>query len=313
MTENKSKVSDTAGDVESVVPEQCSVTCADFSMCLCKESHRCVLDSGHPFDAMCGEIHRFVTHMLPVEPRVSPSIQNTESGWLAIIDRIIRKLKKKADYDNDEWHQLENAIVAAVLTAQSTASDSAPTQDGTLAGAVQHEPVCILFTSRGFHDWRWLGWPLADPNCQERWCLVCGLRQVPVNGEWLSNRASLPESESSVTPTRVETHAPERIWVKYLSGGFHLSDKPFPTTKMRADDIAYVRASPARDTAIEGVVEALREAKELIRVWHVGGVGLGEEVEAELWRIYDEGSPEMKRINSALATYEAQRGKQNGM
>lgn len=61
---------------------QCRVTCQDFSMCDCDEPHQCVLDNGHPFDPLYGEIHRFVKHMMPVAAReviTDKEKQNEES------------------------------------------------------------------------------------------------------------------------------------------------------------------------------------------------------------------------------------------
>ncbi len=46
---------------------------------------------------------------------------------------------------------------------------------------------CPLFETRDFHGWRWLGWPLTTQNCEERWCEVCWLRQVPINGKWTNS------------------------------------------------------------------------------------------------------------------------------
>lgn len=49
--------------------ERCPVTCAEFPLHDCKESHQCVREKGHPFDPMHeGEIHHFEGHMMPVEP-----------------------------------------------------------------------------------------------------------------------------------------------------------------------------------------------------------------------------------------------------
>lgn len=53
------------------------------------------------------------------------------------------------------------------------------------------EEGCALFDSRGFHDWRWLGWPLSNPNCEEQWCFQCGLLQVPKDGKWVDNGTKL--------------------------------------------------------------------------------------------------------------------------
>lgn len=53
----------------SVTQPQCHVTCTSFPMSGCKEPHRCVLDEGHLFDPVYGAIHRFVSHLAPVQPR----------------------------------------------------------------------------------------------------------------------------------------------------------------------------------------------------------------------------------------------------
>lgn len=47
------------------------------------------------------------------------------------------------------------------------------------------------------------------------------------------------------------------------------------------------------------MLEALIRAKKIIRGWH--SIGHNDESEQEMWRIYDEMSPEMKPINSAIA------------
>lgn len=50
------------------------------------------------------------------------------------------------------------------------------------------------------------------------------------------------------------------------------------------------------------LLEALREAKSIIRTWH--GMGAPKGVEKSMWELYDENAPEMKRINSAINEYE---------
>lgn len=52
------------------------------------------------------------------------------------------------------------------------------------AAAVQYRE-CALFADRGFHDWRWAGWPLTDPACEEKWCDVCGLIKQAQRGAWV--------------------------------------------------------------------------------------------------------------------------------
>lgn len=47
-------------------------------------------------------------------------------------------------------------------------------------------------------------------------------------------------------------------------------------------------------TAVEELLEALKDAKKTIRAWH------GEVA----WDIYDSHSPEMKRLNAAIAKAE---------
>lgn len=47
------------------------------------------------------------------------------------------------------------------------------------------------------------------------------------------------------------------------------------------------------------LVAALIEAKAIIRTWHDMGIGPDDEA----WKIYDQQSPEMRRINSVLSAY----------
>lgn len=47
------------------------------------------------------------------------------------------------------------------------------------------------------------------------------------------------------------------------------------------------------------LLEALKEAKTAIRTWH--GMGMGKENEESIWKLYEQNSPEMKRINAAIA------------
>lgn len=49
--------------------------------------------------------------------------------------------------------------------------------------------------------------------------------------------------------------------------------------------------------AHDGLLDALREAKEIIRVFH--DIGVPKHARAELWDLYQQ-SPEMKRLNIAL-------------
>lgn len=58
-------------------------------------------------------------------------------------------------------------------------------------------------------------------------------------------------------------------------------------------DTAYKEIANQRDK----LLAALHEAVRLIRLWH--GMGMGP-AEAQAWALY-QGSPEMKRINAAIA------------
>lgn len=62
---------------------------------------------------------------------------------------------------------------------------SAARQQPTTAEKVVELSPCQLFNGRGFHDWRWVGWPLSDPAGTERWCYQCPLRQKAVDGKWV--------------------------------------------------------------------------------------------------------------------------------
>lgn len=55
------------------------------------------------------------------------------------------------------------------------------------------------------------------------------------------------------------------------------------------------------------LVEALEEAKTIIRQWH--GTAMSQEEESKMWEIYERNAPEMKRINSALNEYNNQNKK----
>jgi hypothetical protein len=69
------------------------------------------------------------------------------------------------------------------------------------------------------------------------------------------------------------------------------------------DSVDFLREllSPERDRACQAVVDALREAKETIRMWH-GDLA---------WDTYEACSPEMKMINAALEMVEALEGTKN--
>lgn len=57
------------GEAKQQSAEQCSATCKEFSMHTCDVAHRCILDAGHPFDPMYGQIHEFEAHQTTVKPR----------------------------------------------------------------------------------------------------------------------------------------------------------------------------------------------------------------------------------------------------
>lgn len=59
---------------ESSTVEQCPATCAEFPFFTHKQAHRCVLNAGHAFDPMYGDIHQFEGHETRVKPRVEPSV-----------------------------------------------------------------------------------------------------------------------------------------------------------------------------------------------------------------------------------------------
>jgi hypothetical protein len=65
--------------------------------------------------------------------------------------------------------------------------DGIATRDNTGASWKENQGYkrCPLYAERKFHDWRWLGWPLTDPTCEEKWCWICGLVKRPQNGKWV--------------------------------------------------------------------------------------------------------------------------------
>lgn len=44
---------------------------------------------------------------------------------------------------------------------------------------------CSTYSTRGFHNWRWLGWPLTSTSCQAKWCEDCSLlKKADSSGVW---------------------------------------------------------------------------------------------------------------------------------
>lgn len=80
---------------------------------------------------------------------------------------------------------------------------------------------CVLFDKRGFHDWRYLGWPLTNPSCDESWCAFCGLRQVPriVDGQpqWVDDGVKEDKGrlcQRCAVEYRVDVNIPDDLWAK---------------------------------------------------------------------------------------------------
>jgi hypothetical protein len=74
---------------------------------------------------------------------------------------------------------------------------------------------CPLFDTRGFHDWRYLGWPLTNPSCKERWCAFCHRRQVPTaEGTWIN--AGLKDNgclcQWCGSEYKVDFNVPDDLW-----------------------------------------------------------------------------------------------------
>jgi hypothetical protein len=83
-----------------------------------------------------------------------------------------------------------------------------------------------------------------------------------------------------------------------------VNDDPEFAGSVVHDAMLDLRDARARIAALEAV---LREAKECIKTWHSMGCGIND-----VWDIYDRCSPEMKRINAALAPQLETKGEQNG-
>lgn len=80
---------------------------------------------------------------------------------------------------------------------------------------------CTLFKKRGFHDWRYLGYPLTNPSCTEHWCAFCGLRQIPriVNGQTRWVDAGRKDDKGCLCQRcgdeyKVDINVPDELWAK---------------------------------------------------------------------------------------------------
>lgn len=203
-------------------------------------------------------------------------------------------------------------------TESSAASNNS---DGTVAGSVQPPPEnvpCIY--CRRVYD--------GNQYCGKRRGLQLCVFPPPT--------ASLPESESSVSPARVETDVDEHSqlpwkrpallsWSIVGMNHYHVNGEQRLFVAMTkglrciqaegsseegvfsALEIEAARQldaySPARDAAVEGIVEALKDCaqrmEKLRELLKVSGAPDAQ------WNILD-----TKESHTALALYEAQRGKQ---
>jgi len=78
-----------------------------------------------------------------------------------------------------------------------------------------------------------------------------------------------------------------------------LSDEFFDdlTKQVQDVEIQFELVRAQRDHLLAGLVAAV----ECVRVWH--GMGMSKEIEPDMWRLYWEGSPEMKPIRQMLEKY----------
>lgn len=102
-------------------------------------------------------------------------------------------------YQPDQWRL--RAALSKLITAAPAFPVAQPEADPMYR-------ACKLFGERQFHDWRWLGWPLTDPACEQKWCEVCGLTKRVEGGKWVEAGYRGPRA---TTPTTAAVH--EHRWV----------------------------------------------------------------------------------------------------
>lgn len=231
--------------------------------------------------------------------------QNRHEDRLSSVDEVQRRMDAVVDAAV-EWHQsgregdntwLDKAeILGAAIDSLLELRDKPATEssaasnnsDGTVAGSVQHEPECL----NPFHV----------------------------------HHKSPCTTESSVTPTRVEADAAGRARQIFDSGFasvrwvLPLRCEPLPVHGTRVIDnaqqvivadvynedvaqalVAAINAySPARDAAVEGVVEALKAIQ--------GSAEIESLAERDNTPMFTRWAVKVSR--EAIAAYEAQRGKQ---
>jgi hypothetical protein len=68
-----------------------------------------------------------------------------------------------------------------------------------------------------------------------------------------------------------------------------------------SDDYFMIEHQERLRASHDRLLEALREASEIIRTWH--GMNIPKEMERAMWQTY-QASPEMRRINAAIAAGE---------
>ena len=168
------------------------------------------------------------------KPRNEAQVENELNAMDQEADRIDRQRRAdsapSASAEEDDRcsicdqpmndHTVANAIFGVhkhCLDREAVMYDQPAPAPAELPEGFNYRP-CSLFDTRRFHDWRWLGWPLTAPNCEERWCDVCNLIKRPQDNKWVEvgykTSSDLPEGFEA----RQKATAIVRAWIDDIDG-----------------------------------------------------------------------------------------------